>query len=78
MDRRTFTKIALRALRALHGARHRRRRNSGSPERSPRRRRKANLCSTPQFRQVEQRVIKAFNKRFPEIKVEMVRAQAAS
>ena len=33
---------------------------------------------TANFAEVEQQVIKAFNKRFPEIKVEMVRAPAAS
>jgi iron(III) transport system substrate-binding protein len=33
---------------------------------------------TANFAEVEQEVIKAFNKRFPEIKVEMVRAPSSS
>ena len=77
MNRRIFTKIAagaaLRAI-ALSGA-SAQAQEFGSPELIAAAKAEGKLVFyTANFAEVEQQVIKAFNKRFPEIKVEMVRA----
>lgn len=79
MDRRTFTTLALTlasagmAILALAPAA--RAQEFGSPELIAAAKAEGKLVFyTANFAEIEQQVIKAFNKRFPEIKVEMVRA----
>ena len=67
--------IAAASQRPLQSARRQPRRGFGSPELIAAAKKEGKLVYyTANFAEVEQDVIKAFNKRFPEIKVEMVRA----
>src|SRR5947208_15196088 len=60
---------------ALNAAPARAQKDFGSPELIAAAKKEGKLVYyTANFAEVEQQVIKAFNKRFPEIKVEMVRA----
>src|SRR6059058_2342263 len=77
MDRRSFTKLALAGVAGLgipRGATAQTQ-EFGSPELIAAAKAEGKLVLyTANFAEVEQDVIKEFNKRFPEIKVEMVRA----
>ncbi len=77
MDRRIFTKLALAGIAGLGIARRAsaQAQEFGSPELIAAAKAEGKLVLyTANFAEVEQDVIKEFNKRFPEIKVEMVRA----
>ncbi len=75
MDRRIFTKVALAGIAALAWGAAAQAQEFGSPELIAAAKAEGKLVFyTANFAEVEQQVIKAFNKRFPEIKVEMVRA----
>src|SRR5437667_2339665 len=75
MDRRIFTKAALAGVAALAWGATAQAQEFGSPELIAAAKAEGKLVYyTANFAEVEQQVIKAFNKRFPEIKVEMVRA----
>src|SRR5882757_9901070 len=77
MDRRIFTKIGLAGIVGLGlvwGATAQAQ-EFGSPELIAAAKKEGKLVLyTANFAEVEQVVIKEFNKRFPEIKIEMVRA----
>jgi len=75
MDRRTFTTLALASVAALALAPAAQAQEFGSTELIAAAKSEGKLVYyTANFAEIEQQVIKAFNKRFPEIKVEMVRA----
>src|SRR6476659_6683721 len=75
MDRRTFTKAALGSVAAMAWGASAQAQEYGSPELIAAAKAEGKLVYyTANFAEVAQQVIKAFNKRFPEIKVEMVRA----
>ena len=75
MDRRIFTKLALAGIAGLAWRMPAQAQEFGSPELIAAAKAEGKLVLyTANFAEVEQDVIKAFNKRFPEIKVEMVRA----
>src|SRR5246127_1728427 len=68
---KTLTALALAAVLAAPASAQ----NFGPPELIAAAKKEGRLVYyTANFAEVEQEVIKAFNKRFPEIKVEMVRA----
>src|SRR5260221_11590665 len=75
MNRRIFTKLALAGVAGLAWRASAQAQEFGSPELIAAAKAEGKLVLyTANFAEVEQDVIKAFNKRFPEIKVEMVRA----
>src|SRR5437588_3593366 len=75
MDGRIFTKAALAGVAGLVWGATVQAQEFGSPELIAAAKAEGKLVFyTANFAEVEQQVIKAFNKRFPEIKVEMVRA----
>src|SRR5262245_60902635 len=75
MDRRNFIKFAALAGIGAAWSGSARAQEFGSPELIAAAKSGGRLVFyTANFAEVEQQVIKAFNKRFPEIKVEMVRA----
>lgn len=75
MDRRTFSKLALASAATLALAPRARADEFGSPELIAAAKAEGKLVYyTANFAEIEQLVIKAFNKRFPEIQIEMVRA----
>ncbi|WP_246799613.1 ABC transporter substrate-binding protein [Bradyrhizobium sp. CCBAU 51753] len=75
MDRRTFTTLALASVASLALAPSAQAQEFGSPELIAAAKAEGKLVYyTANFAEIEQQVIKAFNKRFPEIKIEMVRA----
>src|SRR6478735_10832911 len=75
MDRRTFTKAALGSVAAMAWGASAQAQEFGSAELIAAAKAEGKLVLyTANFAEVEQDTIKAFNKRFPEIKVEMVRA----
>ncbi|MGX1415050.1 ABC-type thiamine transport system substrate-binding protein [Bradyrhizobium elkanii] len=75
MDRRTFTTLALASVAALALVPAAQAQEFGSAELIAAAKSEGKLVFyTANFAEIEQQVIKAFNKRFPEIKVEMVRA----
>ncbi|MHC2436542.1 ABC transporter substrate-binding protein [Bradyrhizobium sp. USDA 4451] len=75
MDRRTFTTLALASAAALALVPAARAQEFGSAELIAAAKAEGKLVFyTANFAEIEQQVIKAFNKRYPEIKVEMVRA----
>src|SRR4030088_2189573 len=75
MDRRIFTKLALAGIAGLAWRAPAQAQEFGSPELIAAAKAGGKLMPyAANFAEVEQDVIKAFNKRFPEIKVEMVRA----
>ncbi|WP_245334879.1 ABC transporter substrate-binding protein [Bradyrhizobium mercantei] len=75
MDRRTFTTLALASAATLALPLRARADEFGSPELIAAAKAEGKLVFyTANYAEIEQQVIKLFNKRFPEIRVEMVRA----
>src|SRR6476620_913987 len=75
MDRRTFTKAALGSVAAMAWGASAQAQEYGSSELIAAAKAEGKfVLYTANFAEVEQEVIREFNKRFPEIKVEMVRA----
>src|SRR5438132_7357381 len=75
MDRRNFTKAVLAGVAGLAWSASAQAQEFGSPELIAAAKAEGKLVLyTANYAEVEQDVIKEFNKRFPEIKVEMIRA----